>query len=977
MTDRSPAPNVAGNDRAARRQAALLRLSTEIAAAPDEERISQAVVHGLRDESIGYNFVGLFTVDDATGERVMRASVGWAGIPDGWRVPAGEGLSARAIRDGKLHYTPDVTKEPLYIPGLSSGSEVDIPLFIDGQPVGVIVVESDRPHAFTDEDLQILTAAANQAGIALGRAQLAQRQAELIERERRRADEQQALLETLVDLSSELELGTLLQTVLDRAVGLLGVSGGELATFDPEANELEVMASHGVVDQVSIGTRLKLGEGAMGHVAQTLEPLTISDYAAWSGRSVRYAGVEAHAALVLPLLIGRRLVGALNFWHVDHDRTFAESDLRLANLFAPQAAIAIENARLFATAKRQQQYFAELVRNSPVAIVTLDPDHNVVGCNPAFERLFGYEESSILGGNLDDLITTEDMRSEAVAYTREAGDRAVHGITKRMRKDGTTVEVEVLAVPVTVDGARVGMMGLYHDVTELLEARRAAETANAAKSQFLASMSHELRTPLNAIIGYSEMLQEDAADAGQTDFVPDLQKIHGAGRHLLTLINDVLDLSKIEAGRMDLHIETFDLQATIDAVVATVEPLVGKNGNAFDITVASDLGAMRSDQTRVRQVLLNLLSNASKFTDNGTVKLDVARVAEAGEPEQIEFRVSDTGIGMTPEQLDRVFEAFAQAEASTASRYGGTGLGLAISRRFCQMMGGDIAVRSAPGEGTQFTVRLPLEYRDASADAMAESAPRERVDGTAGCVLVIDDDAAARDLVRRLLQREGFEVREASSGEEGLACARDVRPDAITLDVLMPKMDGWSVLSALKGDPDLADIPVVMLSILDEQTVGYALGASEYLTKPIERERLVSVLSKYRQRSAERSALIVEDSEPVRGLLRRILEQEDWSVWEAEHGRAALTEMESHRPGLVLLDLMMPEMDGFEFLETMRARNEWHDIPVVVITAKDLTDEERSRLNGGVARVVEKGNLDAGDLLRDLRAVIAGDLGSQ
>jgi CheY-like chemotaxis protein len=293
------------------------------------------------------------------------------------------------------------------------------------------------------------------------------------------------------------------------------------------------------------------------------------------------------------------------------------------------------------------------------------------------------------------------------------------------------------------------------------------------------------------------------------------------------------------------------------------------------------------------------------------------------------------------------------------------------------MMGGDIAVRSAPGEGTQFTVRLPLEYRDASADAMAESAPRERVDGTAGCVLVIDDDAAARDLVRRLLQREGFEVREASSGEEGLACARDVRPDAITLDVLMPKMDGWSVLSALKGDPDLADIPVVMLSILDEQTVGYALGASEYLTKPIERERLVSVLSKYRQRSAERSALIVEDSEPVRGLLRRILEQEDWSVWEAEHGRAALTEMESHRPGLVLLDLMMPEMDGFEFLETMRARNEWHDIPVVVITAKDLTDEERSRLNGGVARVVEKGNLDAGDLLRDLRAVIAGDLGSQ
>jgi PAS domain S-box-containing protein len=741
-----------------------------------------------------------------------------------------------------------------------------------------------------------------------------------------------------------------------------------------EAQELEVMANHGA-DKVSVGTRLKLGEGAMGHVAQTLEPLIIDDYAAWAGRSARYADVEAHAALVLPLLIGRRLVGALNFWHIEAGHHFDDGDLRLANLFAPQAAIAIENARLFATAKRQQQYFAELVRNSPVAIVTLDPHHNIVSCNPAFERLFGYEEPSIIGRNLDDLITSEEMRSEAVAYTREAGDRAVHGITRRLRRDGSTVEVEVLAVPVVVDGTRVGMMGLYHDVSELLEARRGAETANAAKSQFLASMSHELRTPLNAIIGYSEMLQEDAADAGQTDFIPDLEKIHGAGRHLLTLINDVLDLSKIEAGRMDLHIETFDLQATIDAVVATVAPLVGKNGNQFDVQVASDLGPMRSDQTRVRQVLLNLLSNASKFTEQGTIQLEVARVSGADAQELVEFRVSDTGIGMSAEQLDRVFEAFAQAEASTSSRYGGTGLGLAISRRFCQMMGGDIIVQSTVGRGSLFTVSLPVELQEQS--DVAEQEPRtpsgERSPlGSAGCVLVIDDDPAARDLVRRLLQREGFDVREASGGEEGLQRAREVRPDAITLDVLMPKMDGWSVLSALKSDTDLAHIPVVMLSILDEQTVGYALGASEYLTKPIERDRLASVLSKYRRAPEARGALVVEDNEAVRGLLRRILEQEGWVVREAEHGRAALTAMEAAQPDLVLLDLMMPEMDGFEFLETMRANDGWGAVPVVVITAKDLTDEERARLNGGVARIVEKARLDADHLLRDLRAVIPG-----
>jgi PAS domain S-box-containing protein len=757
-------------------------------------------------------------------------------------------------------------------------------------------------------------------------------------------------------------------------VGLLGADGGELATFDTETQELEVVAIHGA-DQVSVGTRLRVGEGAMGHVAQTLEPLTIDDYAAWAGRSARYADVEAHAALVLPLLIGRRLVGALNFWHVQTGRRFTDGDQRLANLFAPQAAIAIENARLFATAKRQQQYFAELVRNSPVAIVTLDPDHNVVSCNPAFERLFGYDEASIIGRNLDDLITTEEMRSEAIAYTKEAGDRAVHGITRRLRKDRSTVEVEVLAVPVVVDGSRVGMMGLYHDVSELLEARRGAETANAAKSQFLASMSHELRTPLNAIIGYSEMLQEDAADAGHTDFIADLEKIHSAGRHLLTLINDVLDLSKIEAGRMELHIETFDLQATIDAVVATVQPLVGKHGNQFEVRVAPDLGPMRSDQTRVRQVLLNLLSNASKFTEGGTIGLEVTRVGGLDSGDAVAFSVSDTGIGMSPDQLARVFEAFAQAEASTSSRYGGTGLGLAISRLFCQMMGGDITVESTVGKGSRFTVHLPLELEEQVSgtedDAVAEQHDRP-VSGAAGSVLVIDDDAAARDLVRRLLQREGFDVREAASGEEGLRQARELRPDAITLDVLMPKMDGWSVLSALKSDEELADIPVVMLSVLDEQTVGYALGAAEYLTKPIERDRLVSVLSKYRQAPGARAALVVEDNEAVRGLLRRILEHEGWSVQEAEHGRAALTAMETAPLDLVLLDLMMPEMDGFEFLETMRGNAAWRGIPVVVITAKDLTDDDRARLNGGVARIVEKSQLDADHLLEDLRTVIAG-----
>jgi PAS domain S-box-containing protein len=441
----------------------------------------------------------------------------------------------------------------------------------------------------------------------------------------------------------------------------------------------------------------------MGQVAQTREPLIIPSYRAFLGQSAKYADILVHSVMVAPLLIGERLVGVIAALHSDPNRIFNAEDLRMLNLFAPQVAVAIENARLFTNIQRQQAYFASLVRESPVAIVALDQQGRITLCNPAFEELFGYSAAEVQGVELDPLITTEDTRKEAEAYTQQATDRAIHGTGRRVRKDRTLVDVEVLAVPVVVRNERVGLMALYHDITELLKARQDAEAADLAKTQFLASMSHELRTPLNAIIGYSELLREEAEERQLPSFVGDLDKIRGAGRHLLSLINDVLDLSKIEAGRVEIAPATFPLRLAIDEVTATVDPLVARRGNRLELRMPPDLGTMHSDETRIKQVLFNLLSNASKFTENGVITLDVHRNGDA-----MVFAVSDTGIGMTQEQAARLFEAFVQADASIAQRYGGTGLGLAISRRLCRLMGGDVAVESEPGKGSTFTVRLPL-----------------------------------------------------------------------------------------------------------------------------------------------------------------------------------------------------------------------------------------------------------------------------
>jgi len=508
---------------------------------------------------------------------------------------------------------------------------------------------------------------------------------------------------------------------------------------------------------------------------------------------------------------------------------------------------------------------------------------------------------------------------------------------------------------------------------EIQDKGKEIELASQHKSQFLANMSHELRTPMNAIIGVSEMLLEDAQDLGHDDQVEPLSRVLRAGRHLLALINGILDLSKIEAGKMDLDLATFAIEPLVRDVASTVGTIAEKNGNRLEVRCPSGLGVMHADEIRIRQALLNLASNAVKFTEGGLVTIAVGRESGDGGGTVV-FSVADTGIGMTSEQIGRLFQDFSQADSSTTRRYGGTGLGLAISRRFCRMMGGDITVESVSGEGSVFTIRLPADVRGTAAvpgrSEREESGVSRNMHDAGRHILVVDDDPTVRELMVRHLTREGFSVRTAADGTDALAQARRARPDAITLDVIMPGIDGWTVLAAIKGDPTLADIPVLLVTIEENRKRGYALGATEYLVKPVDRKRLVESLRSLCGAAAGR-VLVVEDDDATRATIRQMLAREGWDVTEAANGRVALERIESALPDAIVLDLMMPEMNGFEFLAHLRNHAQWRTVPVLVATAMDLTDTDLERLNGQVVQVIRKLGQSPDSLMHDLGKALA------
>ncbi len=627
---------------------------------------------------------------------------------------------------------------------------------------------------------------------------------------------------------------------------------------------------------------------------------------------------------------------------------------------------------------KEASHFQYIFDNSNEGIIQFTLDGEVDKANASAAKVLGYASvarlKTSIGPFMKFLPVLDTTNYERLMQTlRQRGQVLDEEISFTREIDGDigTASVTIRSISGTEEQAPC-FLASFVDIAARLEneqlksAKTEADASNQAKSQFLAHMSHELRTPLNAIIGYSELLQDEVSEDGNEDYLPDLLKISDAGKHLLKLINDILDLSKVEAGKMSAHIEVFELDEVVEQVRSIIFPALQQNGNTLTVNTPDELGTMRSDQTKLRQNLFNLMSNAAKFTHDGTITLSIEK-REINGTDCFVFTVSDTGIGMTPEQMEGLFEAFSQADSSISQDYGGTGLGLAITKHFCELLGGGIEVASEPGAGTTFTMTLPVFH---SKEELSEASILPVETGATKTLLIIDDDQAIHDSLSEAFEAEGYEVRSAFGGKQGLRFARQYLPDIITLDLVLPDLDGWSVLNTLKSEPELKHIPVVLMSMLKDSNLGEALGAVDFLTKPFDQSNVLNKIKSLKSPSLSSDVLIVDDDPGNRTMLKRTLAGTGLAMREASNGKEAIEKIKENIPSVVLLDILMPEMDGFEFIDKLNKEPEWSDVKVIIISANDFSQSDIYWLNKRADDILQKGSYDRQQLVDSVKNAI-------
>jgi PAS domain S-box-containing protein len=909
------------------------------------------------------------------------------------RLKLDEGLSGQVWQTGRALLVDDYDSWPGRSPqGVNVvHALLGAPLYAGTEVVGVIALATERGtrRTFNPDQVELLERFAQLGGVAIQNARL-------YEESRRHADEMAALIEIGRDISATLDLPSVLERIATHAYSLMSAQEVVLRLCDPDGSLPAVVAigRHAVEQKAQV---LKIGQGIQGEVART----GVAEIVNFPSQDPRYLPVSAEeeddrqAFLLAPLIARGEVIGVMSLGRDRLTRgAFTIRDLDFLVSLARQAAIAIQNARLFDEVQSQKQYSEALVRYSPAALITVNVDSHIVAWNPAAEKLFGYTEAEALGRFVTDLVAPVEKRTESIGFTQmNRRGEGFHSITQRIRKDGSLVDVELSGVPVIVNGKHVGLIAIYHDITELLRARREAESANEAKSAFLAMMSHEIRTPMNAIIGMSGLLMDTPLTPEQRDFA---ETIRAGGDALLTIINDILDFSKIEAGRMQLEQQPFDLWECLEASLDLVRIRAAEKNLelAYQIDPAAP-PALIGDVTRLRQILVNLLSNAVKFTEQGEILLSVTSDPVAGNQENVEepgrsseadaasfyqlhFSVYDTGVGIPPDRLDQLFQAFNQVDVSTSRRYGGTGLGLAISRRLCELMGGRMWAESQgePGKGSTFHFTITVQAAPELVYHPYLQGEQPPLQGKR--LLIVDDNATNRRILVLQAHNWGMQARDTALPQQALEWIQRGDPfDLAVLDMHMPEMEGPALAVEIRKLPGARYLPLILCSSLGGYTPGAGAGLfAAMLTKPVRPsvlfDTLVNLLGDQPAPTGRRAPvapkidtemavryplriLVAEDNAVNQKLALRLLTQMGYRADVAANGLEAVQAQERQAYDVILMDVQMPELDGLEATRRICARWSQGQRPyIIAMTANVMHGDRELCLEAGMDDYVGK-----------------------